>query len=163
MFTDMVGSTTFFANRGAIAGRSLLQRHNDILFPLIVGKDGEMVKALGDGLLSSFSNADNAVSSAIEIQKALADYNATARSGEDNHIRIGIDIGPALFEKGDHIGDIIDLASRVQGIAEPDWILIFERTFEKLYPLLKEKCKKIGERQPKGFSKQYCLYRVLWR
>lgn len=162
MFTDMVGSTTFFANRGTIAGRALLQRHNDILFPLIRGEEGEIVKMLGDGLLCSFSNANSAVSSAVEIQKALAGYNTSARTGEDIHIRIGTDTGPALFEKGDFFGDTIALAARVQGIAAPDQILISERTFEKLDSPLKERCQKIGEKQLKGFNKKHCLYIVLW-
>lgn len=162
MFTDMVGSTTFFANRGAIAGRALLQRHNDIIFSLVKGEGGEIVKTLGDGVLCSFSNAYNAVRASVEIQKALASYNANARAGEDIHIRIGIDTGPAIFEKGNFFGDTIALAARVQGIAEPDEILISERTFEKLDLQLKERCQKIGEKQLRGFNKKHCLYVVLW-
>ena len=97
MFTDMVGSTAFFANRGDINGLALLQKHDDILFPLIRGGGGELVKSIGDGRLFTFSNTNNAVNSAIEIQKTLAGYNANARPGEDIHIRIGIDTGPVSY------------------------------------------------------------------
>lgn len=117
---------------------------------------------LGDGLLCTFQNGINAVSSAIEIQKALAGYNTNVGDGEDIHIRIGIDTGPVLYEKKDFFGDTVNFAARVQGAAEPDQILISERTFKKLDSPLKEKCHKIGERQLKGFNKKHCLYSVLW-
>ena len=64
MFTDIKGSTSFFERRGDIEGRSMIQEHNDILFPIIKDHKGTVVKTIGDAVMASFPGPEDGVRSA---------------------------------------------------------------------------------------------------
>ena len=70
MFTDIKGSTSFFERRGDIEGRSMIQEHNDILFPIIKDRRGIVIKTIGDAVMASFPAPEDAVRSAIKIQRS---------------------------------------------------------------------------------------------
>jgi len=75
MFTDIIGSAFFFERRGDIEGRSMIQEHNDILFPLITNHKGTIVKTIGDSIMAYFNTPEDGVRSAIAIQRALFKRN----------------------------------------------------------------------------------------
>jgi len=78
IFTDIVGSTEYFTTKDDIAGRAMVQRLNDILFPIIEAYYGKIIKKVGDTSMAGFDEARNRVQSAIAMQKALAKHNQEA-------------------------------------------------------------------------------------
>jgi len=93
--------------------------------PVIEKFNGQWIKELGDGLMGSFNAVSEAVNAAIEIQK---DCNAT----KDFQLRIGIHLGEVVFENEDIFGDEVNIASRIQTIANPGSIFISESVYQNV-------------------------------
>src|SRR6516164_913123 len=111
MFTDIVGYTALMGANEKNAF-NLLQKNRDIQKPIIEKYRGQLVKELGDGMLASFPSVSEAVSAAIDIQNKSAEEKAF-------EFRIGIYLGEVVFENNDVFGDGVNIASRIQALAEP--------------------------------------------
>ena len=72
LFTDIVGSTTFFSTRGDIEGQLMIQRHNDLLIPLLSQHQGTLIEIIGDAIFGSFDEPSKAVACAVKMQETLA-------------------------------------------------------------------------------------------
>ena len=132
LFTDIRGSTTFFRTHGDIAGRLMMQRHYDMLFPLIKQHEGTIVKTVGDSIMASFDDPYNAVQAAIEMQRELSNYNSNLPSEELIRIRIGVNFGKGIIEDSDVYGNVVNVASKLISMGESDQILVSESIYEKL-------------------------------
>lgn len=132
MFTDLKGSTKLAESQGDVATRLLIKRHNDIVFPSIAAQRGILVKTMGDGTLSSFTEAADAVRAAVRAQRGLREYNRERPDGVPLLMRVGINTGLGIVEKNDLFGDVVNVASRFETLAEPGEILISESTCEAL-------------------------------
>ena len=111
MFTDVVGYTALMG-RDEEKAIQLLHKNRDLLKPLIKEHRGDWLKEIGDGTLSSFASAVEAVKCALDIQKILKD-------DPELTLRIGIHIGDLVFEEGDIFGDGVNVASRIEPLAAP--------------------------------------------
>src|SRR5688572_12812057 len=98
LFTDIVGSTAYFEQRGDVEGLALVHRHNDLLFPLVTAHGGRIVKTIGDAIMAVFPQAQQAASSAAAMMQALVD-DARTTGKEPIHIRIGVHWGSVLKDK----------------------------------------------------------------
>lgn len=127
LFTDIVGSTAYFEQRGDVEGLALVHRHNDLLFPLVDAHGGRKVKTIGDAIMAVYPSAAQATSSAQAMMRALVD-EAKATSREPIHIRIGIHWGSVLKDGDDVFGDTVNVAARVNSAAAPDEILVSRAT-----------------------------------
>ena len=116
MFTDIVGYTALMGKDEQKAFE-LLDKNRQIQKPIIEKYNGRWIKELGDGVLAQFNSAYDAVQCAIEIQK-------TARLKLERQLRIGIHLGDITSENNDVFGDGVNVASRIQGIADPGGIYI---------------------------------------
>ena len=116
MFTDIVGYTTLMGKDSEKA-LELLRKNREIQRPLIRKHGGTWLKEMGDGILAQFDSANDAVRCGIAIQK-------TARNKLKGQIRIGIHLGDVTTENGDVFGDGVNIASRLQAIADPGGIYI---------------------------------------
>ncbi len=132
MFTDLKGSTSLAESQGDVATRLLIKRHNDILFPAIAEQGGVLVKTMGDGTLSYFLEATGAVRAAVQVQRGLQEYNRSRPGGVPLLMRVGINTGIGIVEKSDLFGDVVNVASRFETLAEPGEILISESAYEAL-------------------------------
>jgi class 3 adenylate cyclase len=160
LFTDIQGSTAYFERRGDLSGRQMVQRHNDLLFPLIAQQQGMVLKTIGDAIMASFADPAWAVQAAMAMQQALRDHNRDQEAAEQIHIRIGLNSGPALVELQDIFGDVVNAAARVQACALPDQILISEAMYRQLPPAIP--CRPVGAREVKGKSALIELFEVCW-
>ena len=96
----------------------------DIIDPTIAAHRGRIVKTTGDGMLVEFASAVDAARSAIEVQRSMADRNTNVPSDIRIDFRIGIHVGDIIFDDNDIFGDGVNIAARLEGIAEPGGICI---------------------------------------
>ena len=122
MFTDMVGYTALM-QKDEQRARDLIENQRGLLTPLVKKHDGDVLQYVGDGTFCTFNSAIEAVNCAIEIQRALA--------GEDEiNLRIGIHVGDVVV-KGDEVyGDGVNVASRIEPLAEPGGICISGKVYD---------------------------------
>jgi adenylate cyclase len=137
MFTDIVG---FSRQMGADEARMLhlLEVHNRFIQQAVDEHHGHIIKTIGDAFLVDFPSVVNAVQCAQHTQNQFRTYNAEQESNEQIHVRIGIHLGDIVQRDGDVFGDGVNVASRLQALAEPDTICISHvvyREVEKKLPL----------------------------
>ena len=94
---------------------------NELIEPAIADKQGRIVKTLGDGLLVEFASVVDAVQCAVGIQQGMADRNADQPEDHRMDFRIGVNLGDVIVEDDDIHGDGVNVASRLEGLAEPGW------------------------------------------
>ncbi len=135
LFTDITGSTTFFKTHGDISGRLMLQRHYDMLSPVIKSYEGTIVKMMGDSIMALFDDSYKAVKAAIQMQRSLSEYNVNLPWNELIRIRIGINSGKGIIENNDVYGNVVNEASKLISIGQPEQILVSESIHEKLQPM----------------------------
>jgi class 3 adenylate cyclase/tetratricopeptide (TPR) repeat protein len=134
LFTDIRGSTTFFKIHGDIAGRLMMQRHYDMLFPLIEHHEGTIIKTVGDSIMATFNVPPQAVTAAIAMQRRLAEYNVHQSNEDPIRIRIGINYGKGIIEENDVFGNVVNVASKLVALGESEQILVSESVYEELKP-----------------------------
>jgi class 3 adenylate cyclase len=162
MFTDMKGSSSIAESEGDVISRSLIKKHNDILLPVIRDNNGVLVKTMGDGTLSYFDQADDAVRAAVRIQADIETFNHLHPGKTSIQVRIGLNTGTSIVEKDDIFGDGVNVASRFQSIALPGEVYISENTYKSLGDKDSFYCKLIQETKLKGMKGIFKVYKVFW-
>lgn len=163
MFTDIKGSTTFFETYGDIEGRLMVQKHNEMLFPVITEHQGRVIKTIGDAIMAAFESPVEAVRAGIVMQQCLYDYNSKKKDKKDQiHIRIGINTGEGLVEKNDVYGDVVNVAARVESLAEPDEVLVSFPVYEEARKTDDIICRYARQTKVKGKEEPIEVYRVIW-
>jgi class 3 adenylate cyclase/formylglycine-generating enzyme required for sulfatase activity len=164
LFTDIEGSTAYFTRKGDLAGRLMVQRHDDLLFPVVHAHEGRVVKTTGDGMLAAFDEPAQACRAAAAMQRAMAEFNATQDdSGEELHIHIAIHAGVGFHDEHDIYGNLVNIAARVEKLARRDQILVTEAVYGDLEGLLRERCRLGGEHEIKGLEQSLRVYELDWR
>src|SRR5207245_8767235 len=118
MFTDMVGYSAL-AQRNEVLALELLAEHRSLLRGLFPQHQGTEIKTMGDGFLVEFASALAAVLCAVEIQQALAGRNEVQPTERQVRIRIGIHLGDVVRSESDVHGDGVNIAARLEPLAEP--------------------------------------------
>ena len=131
MFTDVVGSTPIAEQLGDEEWSRVLSRHREFVRSSFRARGGSEVGTQGDGCLGRFDTPADAVGCAVDIQRQLNEVREAA-DGFPLEVRIGIHAGEAVAEQGDLIGQVVNLASRVTGLAEPNEILVTEPVADHL-------------------------------
>ena len=122
---------------------------------------GRIVKTTGDGLLVEFPSVVEAVSCALAVQCAMAERNATTRAESQIAFRIGVNLGDIIAEADDIHGDGVNIAARIEGIAEPGGICISEDAFRQVRGKVEAEFVDIGEQSLKNIARPMRVYRVV--
>ena len=141
MFTDIIGYTALMGDDEQRAFE-ILKKNRRIHWRLIKKYNGRLLKEMGDGMLASFPSSIEAVVCSLSLQKALMEL--------DIPIRIGIHQGDVIFERKDVLGDGVNIASRIQGIAETNGIAISETVYKDIRNKVGIETEFIGEKSFKG-------------
>lgn len=162
-FSDIVGSTPYFARFGDEAGRKLQQRHADLVRAAIAERGGRIVDMAGDGAFLCFPAASAALQAAIALQESIALDNDSRASDERWGVRIGIHFGPVLTDGTAVSGDAVNYCSRVAGSAERTEIRLTREAFGALTDVQQRlKCRRLGAVSLKGLERPAELFAVDW-
>jgi class 3 adenylate cyclase len=103
----------------------------DLIDPKVKAHHGRIVKLMGEGALVEFASVINAIECAVEIQRVLAEPNLELHEDRRVKFRIGINAGDVIIEGDDIYGDAVNIAARMEGLAEPGGICISAKVFER--------------------------------
>ncbi len=103
-----------------------------IVDPAIASHRGHIVKTTGDGMLIEFASAVDAVRSAVEIQRSMAEQNAAVPPDQRIEFRIGTHVGDVIFDDNDIFGDGVNIAARLEGIAEPGGVCMSDDAYRQV-------------------------------
>jgi class 3 adenylate cyclase/TolB-like protein len=132
----------------------------DLVNPKITEHSGRIVKNTGDGLLADFSSAVNAVRCAVEVQRALIDREPKVPEMSRIRFRIGINLGDVIVEEHDIFGDGVNIAARLETLAEPGGICISRVVRDQVRDRLDYAFEDLGEQQVKNIARPVRVYRV---
>jgi adenylate cyclase len=131
MFTDMVGYSALSQSDESQA-LQVLERHNRLLRPFFSRFGGKEIKTIGDSFLVEFESALDATNCATKIQEYLHDYNLSSQDDWKIKLRIGIHLGDVVHQDNDILGDAVNIASRIQPLAEPEGVCISEQVYYQI-------------------------------
>lgn len=153
MFTDIVGYTALMGKDEKKAFE-LLEKNRQVQKPIIEAFKGRWIKELGDGVLASFTTLSDAVQAAIRIQQKC-------NASKEFQLRIGIHLGEVVFEGDDVFGDGVNIASRIQAIANPGSIFISETVSNSLSNKREFQTKFYREARLKNVIKPIKVYQLI--
>ena len=157
---DVAGySRLIEADEEGMLGRLKALRAN-IIDPKMAGHKGRIVKTTGDGMLVEFASVVDAVRCASELQVAMAESNAPLPQDHRIEFRIGIHQGDIVVEDGDIFGDGVNIAARLEGLAEPGGICVSARVREDATGRLDLAFEDIGEQSLKNITRPVRVFRV---
>jgi len=136
--------------------------HNQIIQQAISDRHGTVIKTMGDAFLVNFPSVVHAVQCAQQIQSQFQVHNAGKEKGEQIHVRIGIHSGDIVQKDSDVFGDGVNIASRLQGLAEPDTICfshVVYQEVEKKLPL--GTVVSLGQPKLKNIAQRFQVYALL--
>jgi TolB-like protein len=139
---------------------ALKARRKEIVSPLLAQHQGRVFKVTGDGIMVEFASAVNAVQCAIDLQQAMA--AAAADQPEERRIvlRIGINLGDIVVERGDLYGDGVNIAARLESAADPGGIYISGTAYDQVRNKFETAFEELGEQNLKNIGVPVRVYRV---
>jgi len=162
-FSDVVGSTDYFARFGDEAGRRLQQRHFDLLGPLVVAASGRIVDTGGDGAFVVFDTAEAAASAFVELEKNIALDNRSSGREHQLQVRVGIHWGRVLTDEVLVTGDAVNLAARVTQSATPGEIRLTKEAFQELPSGFRLRAYPLPAVELKGIPRPVPVFALDWR
>jgi len=158
---DVVGYSRLMGvdDEGTFAQLKTLRR--DLIDPKIKEHEGRIVKTTGDGMLAEFASVVGALRSVIEIQREMRVRNAEVPSEKRIEFRAGLNVGDVIIDGDDIYGDGVNVAARLEGLAEPGGICVSSRVYEDTRGKLDVAFEDAGEQQLKNIAWPVRVYRVL--
>jgi adenylate cyclase len=138
----------------------LKAHRSDLVDPKIRDHQGRIVKTTGDGMLVEFASVVNALRSAIDIQLGMAERNADVRLEKRIEFRIGINVGDVIIDGGDIYGDGVNVAARLEALAEPGGVCVSGRVQEDTRGKVDASFEDAGEQQLKNIAQPVRVYRL---
>ena len=163
VFSDVVGSTQYFARFGDMAGRALQQRHLDLLSQALEPQSGRIVDTAGDGAFTVFPTVENAVTALAQMKELIGVQNGSYGRDHQLATRVGIHWGPVLTDGKLVSGDSVNLCSRVAGTCNPGEIRLTRGAFLELEPQKRLRCHGLPQVALKGITEPVEILRFEWR
>jgi TolB-like protein len=132
----------------------------ELVHPKVAEHRGRVVKNTGDGLLSEFPSVVDAVRCALEVQREMIARNAATPAGHRIEFRMGINVGDIIIEASDIFGDGVNIAARLEALAEPGGICLSAAAHEQVRDRLDLAFDDLGEQQVKNIARPVRTYRV---
>lgn len=164
VFADISGSTSLYELLGDAAARHRIAVCLETLTAVVIRHQGRVVKTNGDDMLCVFNDTISATLAACAMQEALCEnIDATEPVLIALSVRIGMHVGPALQEKGDVFGDVVNIAARMVAQAKMGQIITTRLFVEQLPPMLQGSTRLIDHAEVRGKKDTIDLFEVLWQ
>jgi adenylate cyclase len=138
-----------------------LRRYRAAMATLIERHDGRIVNTWGDAIIAEFASVVEAVQCAVETQQELSSHNTALPDSRQMKFRIGINLGDVMVEGDDVYGDGVNVAARLQELAEPGGILISAPVYDQVHNKLSVRFDCIGQQRVKNVLNPVMSYRVM--
>jgi len=156
---DVAGYSRLMGADEVGTAQVLLERRAAIA-PFVASHGGRIVKTTGDGVLLDFSSVVAAVECAVAVQRLMTERNAALPPDRQMLFRIGVNVGDVLVEGEDILGNGVNIAVRLEGIAEPGGICISDDAYRQVQGKISAQFIDGGEQQLKNISRRVRVYRV---
>lgn len=163
LFADVVGSTKLYDVLGDQLARETVALCIDIMRQATEKHRGTVIKTMGDEVMSTFVDANDALNAAAEMQYSLAANPRLQNDSVHIAIRIGCHYGPVVLENKDVFGAAVHTANRMTSQAKADQIVTTSTMIERLSPEWKSAARQIDVATIKGRTNEVALYEVLWQ
>src|SRR5262245_35406650 len=157
---DVVGYSRMMQADEAGTLAALKARRTEIFQPLVSKHRGRIIKVMGDGVLVEFASAVEAVNCAMALQEAMAVANEAAEESRRVVLRIGINLGDVMVEGGDLYGDGVNIAARIEALAEPGSVFISGKVRQEVANKLRVGFDDRGQQSLKNIAESVQIYRV---
>jgi adenylate cyclase len=137
-----------------------LKAHQAAIIPMVSEHGGRVIDTAGDGILAEFSSVVSAVECAVGIQKTMAERNATVDPARRMQFRMGVNLGDIIHDGTRVFGDGVNIAARLEAMAEPGGICLSGETYGQVRGRLKLVANDLGEKQLKNIAHPVRVYRV---
>jgi adenylate cyclase len=159
MFTDMVGYTAL-GQRNESLSLALVEEQRNLIRPILRKHNGREIKTIGDAFLVEFPNALDAARCAYEIQRATKEFNITIPEDRRIHLRVGIHLGDVVESQGDISGDAVNVASRIEPLAEDGGVCLTRSVYESVRNKLELPLVSVGIRPLRNVSEPMEVYKM---
>jgi len=160
MFTDMVGYTAL-GQKDESLSLAVVEAQQRLLRPVLARHRGREVKTMGDAFLVEFASAVEAVRCAYDIQRSVREFNLALSSEKRMHIRIGIHVGEVVEKGGDIYSDAVNVASRIQPIADDGGVCLTQQVYDQVKNKLEFPLESLGSKFLKNVSAPLEVYRMV--
>ncbi|MEO1093059.1 MAG: adenylate/guanylate cyclase domain-containing protein [Pseudomonadota bacterium] len=157
LIADVAGSSRHLA-AAETAATLAMRRGREVLQGLIQRHRGRIANTAGDGLVADFPSVVEAVACAAEAQRELVGLEAAP--GDPIRYRIGIHVGDVIVERGDLLGEAVNLAARLQAMAEPGGVLVSRPVYDHVATKLQVGFETLGLQHPPGFDHDVEVFRL---
>jgi formylglycine-generating enzyme required for sulfatase activity/class 3 adenylate cyclase len=158
---DVVGYSRLMGEDEPRTLMALQAHRKELIEPKITEHEGRIVKLMGDGLLAEFPSAVEAVQCAFEIQARMGERNTDVPDDRRITYRVGINIGDIIVDGDDIYGDGVNVAARLEGLAEPSGICVARNVFNQVKNKVDLSFEDLGEKKIKNIKEPVRVYRVL--
>lgn len=157
---DVVGYSRLVSEDENATLNALKGHLKELIRPEIAGHDGRVVKTTGDGVLAEFSSAVQAVACALEIQRQMIERNTATPARRRLEFRIGVNLAEVVFEDGDVFGDGVNVAARLEGMANPNGVCVSDDVYRHVRGKVRSEFEDLGAQTLKGITDQIRVFRT---
>ena len=157
---DVVGYSRLMGNDEAGTLTAIKARRDEIIDPEIAARHGRIVKLMGDGMLVEFPSVVEAVLCAAAVQRAMAARDAALPEDRRVALRIGVNLCDIIVEDDDIYGDGVNIAARLEGLAEAGGVSISRTVFDQVKNKVELEFEDMGERRVKNIAEPVHVYRI---
>jgi serine/threonine protein kinase/class 3 adenylate cyclase len=162
LFTDVVGSTSYFERNGDTAGLVMIHRHDELAARAIEQNNGRLVKTIGDSAMAEFAEPKSAVRAAVEIERQFHQLNLTLAENKRVDVRIGIHTGVGFRKGNDLFGDVVNVTARIVKRTAPAQILISRPMYEAISQDSDLQCRWLSRLTIDGRTEKEDIFEVMW-
>ena len=158
---DIVGYSHLMGDDEAATLSAVGALRSVIIDPAVEARGGRLVKTMGDGFLLEFTSAVDAVECAVAIQDRVAEMSGETKAAQSIELRIGVNVGDIMVEDGDVFGDGVNVAARLEGLADPGGVLLSQAAYDQVRDKVQYAFDDLGDRSLRNIARPVKVFRLV--